>query len=143
MGELSTLETVLEIVADTRNGASKNACEIDDKNQIKTQFVSLQIFHLTSDGRVQKTTAGERFKPKTLESFDPTTQEPYWGSPAMIHTKTDNPNSDDLECGNRFLLKLSQAGDEVSSDQTNRAGALTKIHKKSQDRPTRRTNQTS
>jgi hypothetical protein len=142
MGELSALETVLEIVADTRNGASENAREIDDKNQIKTQFVSSQIFHRTPGERVQKTTAGERFKPRTLESY-PTTQKPYWGSPAMIHTKTDNPNSDDLECGNRFLLKLSQAGDEVSSDQTNRAGALTKIHKKSQDRPTRRTNQTS
>jgi hypothetical protein len=59
MGELSALETVLEIVADTRNGASENTCEIDDKNQIKTQFVSSQIFHRTPGGRVQKTTAGE------------------------------------------------------------------------------------
>jgi hypothetical protein len=35
----------------------------------------------------------EQFKPKTLEIFDPTTQETYRGSPATIHTTTVNPNS--------------------------------------------------
>jgi hypothetical protein len=44
-------------------------------------------------GHVRETTAGERFKLRNLESFDPVTQEPHRGSPATIHTKADNPNS--------------------------------------------------
>jgi hypothetical protein len=78
---------MLGTVAKTRNGAIENACEIDDTNQNKTQFVSSQTFHRTPDGRVQETTVGERFNPRTLESFDPVTQETYRRSPAMIHTK--------------------------------------------------------
>jgi hypothetical protein len=34
----------------------------------------------------------KQFKPITLESFDPVTQESYRGSLAMIHTKMDNLN---------------------------------------------------
>jgi hypothetical protein len=60
--------------------------EIDDKNWIEEQFISLQAFHRTPGGRIRKITAGEQFKPRTLESFDPVTQESYRGSPATIHT---------------------------------------------------------
>jgi hypothetical protein len=35
--------------------------------------MSSQAFHRTPDGRIQKITAGEQFKPRILESFDPVT----------------------------------------------------------------------
>jgi hypothetical protein len=66
---------VLVTAAETRIGASKTTSEIDDKNQIKKQFISSQSFHRTSGGRVQKITVGERFKPRILELFDPTAQK--------------------------------------------------------------------
>jgi hypothetical protein len=71
----SALGTGLGIVTETRIDASKNTCEIDDRNQIKDQFISLHAFHRTSGGRVRKITAKERFQPRILESFDPVTQE--------------------------------------------------------------------
>jgi hypothetical protein len=71
---------------ETRNGASKTTCEIDDKNQIEEQFPYLQAFHPTPGERVQEITAGEQFEPQNLESFDPVTQELYRLLPAMIHT---------------------------------------------------------
>jgi hypothetical protein len=38
--KLSALKTGLGITAETRNGASKTTCEMDDKNQIEEQFIS-------------------------------------------------------------------------------------------------------
>jgi hypothetical protein len=38
--KLSALKTGLGITAETRNGASKTTCEMDDKNQIEKQFIS-------------------------------------------------------------------------------------------------------
>jgi hypothetical protein len=61
-----------------RSDAGKTMCEINNKNQIEKQFISSQAFHRTAGGRVQKITAGERFEPRILESFDPATQEQYW-----------------------------------------------------------------
>jgi hypothetical protein len=61
----------------TQNGARKTTSEIDNKNQIEEQFISSQPFHRISDGHVRKTTAGERFEPRNLESFGPATQESY------------------------------------------------------------------
>jgi hypothetical protein len=43
--EAITLGTGLGNIAETRIGVSKNACEIDDKNRIKEQFISSQSFH--------------------------------------------------------------------------------------------------
>jgi hypothetical protein len=60
---------------ETQNGASKTMCEIDDKDRLEKQFISSQSFHRTTGGRVREITAGERFEPQTLESFDPLTQE--------------------------------------------------------------------
>jgi hypothetical protein len=54
-----------------RKGASKTTCEIDDKNRLEKQFISSQAFHRTPGGRVRKTTTGERFGPRILETFDP------------------------------------------------------------------------
>jgi hypothetical protein len=62
--------------------------EIDDKNRIEEQFISSQVFHRTLGGRVQKTTAGEKFEPRNLESFNPVTQELYRFLPATIHTQS-------------------------------------------------------
>jgi hypothetical protein len=64
----------LGTVAETRNDASKTTREIDDKNQLKKQFISSQSFHRTPGGRVRETTAGERFRPQILETFDPVAQ---------------------------------------------------------------------
>jgi hypothetical protein len=50
-------------------------CEIEDKNQIKTQFISSQAFHRTSGERVQEITAGMQFGLGNLELFDPVAQE--------------------------------------------------------------------
>jgi hypothetical protein len=69
------LETGLGTAAETLINARKNTCEIDDKNQLKKQFISSQTFHRTSGGRIQEFTVGERFKPRILESFDLVTQE--------------------------------------------------------------------
>jgi hypothetical protein len=41
--------------------------------------MSSQAFHRTPGGRVQEITAGVRFEPRILQSFDPVTQELYWG----------------------------------------------------------------
>jgi hypothetical protein len=71
----------------TLNGASKTTCEIDNKIQIEEQFISSQVFHRTPGGRVRKTTVGERFEPRNLESFDPMTQELYRYLHATIHTQ--------------------------------------------------------
>jgi hypothetical protein len=46
----------------------------------KKQFISSQAFHRTPGGRVQKTTAGEQFRPRILNSFDPAAQEHYRNS---------------------------------------------------------------
>jgi hypothetical protein len=50
--ELSAFGTKLGITAETRNGASKTTCEIDDKNRIEEQFISSQVFHRTPSMRV-------------------------------------------------------------------------------------------
>jgi hypothetical protein len=75
--ELSTLRTGLGTTTETRIGASKNTCEIDDKNWIKEQFISLQTFHRTSGGHVQKITVRKQFESQILKPFDPVTQERY------------------------------------------------------------------
>jgi hypothetical protein len=59
MDKLSAFGTRLGTVAKTRNGASKTTREIDDKNQLKKQFISSQAFHRTPGERVRETTAGE------------------------------------------------------------------------------------
>jgi hypothetical protein len=43
--------------------------EIDDENWIEKQFISSQVFHRTSGGRIRETTAEERFEPQNLEFF--------------------------------------------------------------------------
>jgi hypothetical protein len=76
--ELSTLRTGLGTTTETRIGASRNTCEIDDKNWIKEQFISSQIFHRTPRGRVQKITVREQFESQILKSdtgFTCTNQE--------------------------------------------------------------------
>jgi hypothetical protein len=75
--KLSALGTGLGTATEPRNGASKTTCEIDDKNRLEKQFISSQAFHRTPGGRVREITTGEQFKPRNLESFDPTTQELY------------------------------------------------------------------
>jgi hypothetical protein len=55
------------------------------KNRIEEQFISLQAFHQTPGGRVQKIITEGRFEPRILESFDPVTQEIYRLLPEMIH----------------------------------------------------------
>jgi hypothetical protein len=50
--------------------------------------MSSQAFHRTPGGRIRKITAGEQFKPRIIESFDPTTQELNQDLPVTIHTKT-------------------------------------------------------
>jgi hypothetical protein len=62
MGKLSAHGTRLGTTAETRNSISRNTCKTDDKNQIKTQFVSSQSFHRTPGGRVQEIIAEERFE---------------------------------------------------------------------------------
>jgi hypothetical protein len=75
MIKLSALGIGLGTVAETRNDASKTTSKIDDKNQIKKQFISSQIFHRTYGGRIRKTTVGVQFGPRIFESFEPATQE--------------------------------------------------------------------
>jgi hypothetical protein len=57
--KLSALEIGLGTAAETRINARKNTCEIDDKNQLKKQFISSQAFHRTSGGRIQEFTVEE------------------------------------------------------------------------------------
>jgi hypothetical protein len=68
---------MLGTAAEIRSGTSKTTSEINDENQIEKQFMSAQAFHQTPGGRVRETTAGEQFKLRSLESFDPVTQEQY------------------------------------------------------------------
>jgi hypothetical protein len=49
--------------------------------------MSSQTFHRIIGGRVPEITAGERFEPRILESFDPVTQELYQLLPATISTQ--------------------------------------------------------
>jgi hypothetical protein len=56
MEQLSTVGTGLGIIAETQNDPNKNTCDFDDKNQIKTQFMSSQIFYRTICERVRETT---------------------------------------------------------------------------------------
>jgi hypothetical protein len=87
IAKLSTFKTGLGTTAETRNGASKTMSEVGDKNRIEEQFISSQVFHRSPGGRVREITAGEQFKPRILESFDPMTQEFYRQLPTMIHTE--------------------------------------------------------
>jgi hypothetical protein len=61
--------------------------EIDDKNRIEEQFISLQTFHRTPGGRVREITVREQFEPRILESFDTVTQESHRLPHAKIHIK--------------------------------------------------------
>jgi hypothetical protein len=47
----------------TRDGTGKDPIKTDDKNQIKNQFISSQIFHRTPGGRVWEITVRGQFKP--------------------------------------------------------------------------------
>jgi hypothetical protein len=69
------LRTGLGTAAEIQIGVNKNTCEIDDKNRIKEQFISSQVFYRTTGGRVQKITTEEQFESRILEYFDPVTQE--------------------------------------------------------------------
>jgi hypothetical protein len=74
---------------ETRNGASKTTCEIDDKNQIEEQFISSQSFHRAPGGRIQKTTTGEQLKLENLDLFDPVAQDKTNFLPATIHKQRE------------------------------------------------------
>jgi hypothetical protein len=65
---------------------------IDNENRIEEQFISSQPFHRTTGGRIREVTAGVKFEPQNLESFNPVTQELYQLLPATIHT-TDSSKS--------------------------------------------------
>jgi hypothetical protein len=56
---MSALKTGLGTTAETQNGTNKDTCEINDKNQIKEQYISSQAFYQTPDGRVREITVGE------------------------------------------------------------------------------------
>jgi hypothetical protein len=64
-------------------------CEITDKNWIKEQYISSQVFHQTPDGRVREIIVRERLKPQILKSFDPMTQKLYRPPPCTNPHKTD------------------------------------------------------
>jgi hypothetical protein len=70
MEQLSAIGTELGTAAETRIGASKTTCEIDDKNQIEEQFISPHAFHRISGGRVREITAGMQFELGNIEFFD-------------------------------------------------------------------------
>jgi hypothetical protein len=72
-------------------------CEIDDKNRIKEQYISSHAFHRTPGGHIWEITAGERFKPRILESFDPMTQEHNLASPA-VHTQSCLDDKSSRKC---------------------------------------------
>jgi hypothetical protein len=59
MDKLSVLGTGLETTAETRIDTSTNTYEINDKNQIKEQYIYSQSFHQIFGRRVQKITAEE------------------------------------------------------------------------------------
>jgi hypothetical protein len=64
---------------------------IDDKNQIKNQFISSQTFHQTLCVRELENTVRAQFELEELESFDLTTQEQYQDEhlqESSIHWKT-------------------------------------------------------
>jgi hypothetical protein len=67
--KLLALRTELGTVAEIRIDASKNMCETNDKNRIKTQFMSSQSFHRTSYVRVRETTVWEQYRLDNLEPF--------------------------------------------------------------------------
>jgi hypothetical protein len=46
-------------------------CEIDNKNQIKEQFISSQAFHRTTGGRIREITTEAQLVLENLELFDP------------------------------------------------------------------------
>jgi hypothetical protein len=50
-------------------------CEINDKNWVKEQYISSQVFHRIPGVRIQKIIVGEQIESLTLESFDLVTQE--------------------------------------------------------------------
>ncbi len=54
MKQLSAHGNRLETAAETRINASKNMSETEDENQIKTQFMSSQVFRRTLYARVQE-----------------------------------------------------------------------------------------
>jgi hypothetical protein len=55
--------------------------------------MSSRIFHRTTGGRVRENTVEEQFKPRTLKSFNPVTQESYRTSPASTLSKSEKINS--------------------------------------------------
>jgi hypothetical protein len=54
-----------------QKGANKTTQEIDDKNRLEKLSISSQAFHRTPGGRVRETTAGEQFRSRILELFEP------------------------------------------------------------------------
>ncbi len=73
MAKLLALGIGLGITAEIWNDAGKTTYDIDDKNRIEKQFMSSQVFHRISGGRVQKITTREQFESWIIESFDPVT----------------------------------------------------------------------
>jgi hypothetical protein len=55
--------------------------------------MSSHAFHRTPGGHIRQTTAGKRFEPQNLESFDSVTQELYRLLPATIHTQPETKKS--------------------------------------------------
>jgi hypothetical protein len=84
---LFALEIELGTASETQISGGKKTCKINDKNQLKSLFMSSQTFHRTPGGRIQEITAGEQFEPRILECFDLVTQELYRHLPATIHTQ--------------------------------------------------------
>jgi hypothetical protein len=68
IAKLSALGAWLGNVAE--HSVNETTREIDNKNRLEKQFVSSQAFHRTPGGRVRETTAGERFRPRILKTFD-------------------------------------------------------------------------
>jgi hypothetical protein len=73
-----------------RKGASKTTREIDNKNQLEKKFISFQTFHRTPGGRVQETTAGERFRLENFKPFYLVAQASHKLHPATIHNNPTN-----------------------------------------------------
>jgi hypothetical protein len=86
MGKLSALGTELRTIAETWHGGSKTTSKTDDKNQIKNQFISSQVFHRTPGGHVREITAGEQLERENIDLFDLVAQELHRLHPATIHT---------------------------------------------------------
>jgi hypothetical protein len=92
----------------TRNGASKTLCKINDRNQLRKQFISSQTFHRTLGGRVRKITAKDQFKPRNLESFNPVTQESYrhrFLQQSTSHTSKNPLRKSDIRQQQRKILR--------------------------------------